>query len=603
MKSVLPWIDARTGLQSAVRKNLDRTIPGGAGWLAVLPSTILFTFAVEAITGLLLWMYYSPSVHSAWESVCYLQYEVTGGWLVRGIHHYAAQVLVALVALYVIQMVLLRGYRAPREMVFWVTVLLGCATMALVLTGDLLPWDQNGCSATQVRVGFLTMIPGIGGALYKLAAGGPTFGHFTLTRFFALHAGLFTAVFAGLAWLLVRLLGSAAAVEGRSAMRAGWYWPNQVVRNTIACALVLLVTLSLCLHRAWETPAGRPPGQCLGAPLGAPADPANRYAAARPEWCLLGVYGLSNLFHGDLEIVPIFVIPGTLFLLLLAMPWVGRTLAGHLFNVALLVAVLAGLVVLSVRVVRQDSADPDQQQALADGRADAQRAVELARSPKGIPVEGALAILRDDPKTQGRKLFQQYCASCHDHLDARGQGIPSKKPSAPNLYGFAGVEWLTALMDPQQVSGPRFFGGTKFKDGPGTMPDFVKDGLKEARKELGEKQLRNWIKTLAAEADRDPSEKVAAEAALGFEDFTCDNCHRFHGTGSLGKGPDLTGYGSREWLLGIISDPAQPRFYGAKNDRMPSFFKSAGDPEKNILTARQVEILVDWLRGKWYEAP
>ena len=78
-----------------MRKNLDSTIPGGASWLGVLPSTILFTFAVEAITGLLLWMYYSPGAQTAWESVYYLQYEVTGGWLVRGIHHYAAQVLVA----------------------------------------------------------------------------------------------------------------------------------------------------------------------------------------------------------------------------------------------------------------------------------------------------------------------------------------------------------------------------------------------------------------------------------------------------------------------------------------------------------------------------
>jgi ubiquinol-cytochrome c reductase cytochrome b subunit len=285
------------------------------------------------------------------------------------------------------------------------------------------------------------------------------------------------------------------------------------------------------------------------------------------------------------------------------MPFVGRTLPGHVFNVALLLAVLAGLVALSSRVIAHDRANEKHQQALAAGRADARRAVELARSPQGIPVSGAVTLLRNDPKTQGPKLFQQYCASCHDHLDARNQGIKSEKPSAPNLYDFAGVEWLTALLDPRQVSGPGFFGGTKFKDGDGTMADFVKDGLKEPRKELGEKQLRTWIKTLAGEADRDPSKKLTAEEVAGFEDFTCDNCHRFHEKGKLGNGPDLTGYGSREWLLGIIGDPAQPRFYGAKNDRMPSFFKSRGEPEKNILTARQVEILADWLRGKWYEAP
>jgi ubiquinol-cytochrome c reductase cytochrome b subunit len=487
-------------------------------------------------------------------------------------------------------------------MVFWVAVLLGCSTMALVLTGDLLSWDQNGYWATQVRVKFLTLIPRIGGDLYKLAAGGPTFGHLTLTRFFALHAGLFTAVFAGLAWLLVRSLSRAAAAEGTSAMRAGWYWPNQAVRNAVACALVLLVTLGFCLHRARETAVSRTPGQYLGAPLGAPADPADAYAAARPEWSLLGVYELSNLFPGNLKIVPIFLIPGVLFLLLLAMPLVGRTLPGHVFNVTLLVAVLAGLAVLSGRVIRHDRANQKHQQALAAGRADARRAVELAQSPQGIPVSGAVTLLRNDPKTQGPRLFQQYCASCHDYVDARNEGIKSEKPSAPNLYRFASVEWLTALLDPKQVSGPCFFGGTKFKDGDGTMADFVKDSLKESRKELGEAALRNLVKTLAAEAGRDPSQKIAAAEVAGFEDFTCDNCHRFHGKGKLGGGPDLTGYGSREWLLGIISGPTQLRFYGAKNDRMPSFCKSPGEPEKNVLTARQAEMLADWLRGKWYEA-
>jgi ubiquinol-cytochrome c reductase cytochrome b subunit len=134
------------------------------------------------------------------------------------------------------------------------------------------------------------------------------------------------------------------------------------------------------------------------------------------------------------------------------------------------------------------------------------------------------------------------------------------------------------------------------------MADFVKDSLKESRKELGEAALRNLVKTLAAEAGRDPSQKIAAAEVAGFEDFTCDNCHRFHGKGKLGGGPDLTGYGSREWLLGIISGPTQLRFYGAKNDRMPSFCKSPGEPEKNVLTARQAEMLADWLRGKWYEA-
>ena len=76
----------------------------------------------------------------------------------------------------------------------------------MCLTGDLLAWTQNGYWATQVRVSFLTLLPLVGGVLYKLAAGGPEFGHLTLTRFFALHAGVFAPLLAAVLWLHGRVL-------------------------------------------------------------------------------------------------------------------------------------------------------------------------------------------------------------------------------------------------------------------------------------------------------------------------------------------------------------------------------------------------------------
>ena len=63
--------------------------------------------------------------------------------------------------------------------------------------------------------------------------------------------------------------------------------------------------------------------------------------------------------------------------------------------------------------------------------------------------------------------------------------------------------------------------------------------------------------------------------------------------------PDLTHYASRDWLINIISNPAGPRFYGEKNDRMPAFAADEKDPTKNILTRKQIELIVDWLRGDY----
>ena len=67
----------------------------------------------------------------------------------------------------------------------------------------------------------------------------------------------------------------------------------------------------------------------------------------------------------------------------------------------------------------------------------------------------------------------------------------------------------------------------------------------------------------------------------------------------FGGAPDLTGWGTREWIVGIINDPSHERFYGEMNDRMPSFGKSENGAT-SMLTTKEVELLADWLRESWY---
>ena len=86
MNAILSWLDDRTGVVSAWQKCCDRGMPGGSGVRYVLPSALAFTFVVEAITGVLLWMFYSAGAQSSWESVYWIQEKVLGGWLLRGIH-------------------------------------------------------------------------------------------------------------------------------------------------------------------------------------------------------------------------------------------------------------------------------------------------------------------------------------------------------------------------------------------------------------------------------------------------------------------------------------------------------------------------------------
>ena len=186
----LDWLDQRTGYRALVHDTLFENVPGGARWRYVWGSTLVFFFSVQVITGLFLWMSYSPSTQTAWESVYDIQHQMWGGWFLRGLHHFVAQAMTILLVLHVLQVVVDGAYKAPREANLWTGVLLLVLVLALSLTGYLLPWDQNGFWATAVSTNIIGIMPGAGDALQTVLVGGSSYGHQTLTRFFALHAGV-----------------------------------------------------------------------------------------------------------------------------------------------------------------------------------------------------------------------------------------------------------------------------------------------------------------------------------------------------------------------------------------------------------------------------
>jgi ubiquinol-cytochrome c reductase cytochrome b subunit len=371
------------------------------------------------------------------------------------------------------------------------------------------------------------------------------------------------------------------------------------MRDALACLAVLAVVIGLALQHGVS-------GQRAGVELGGPANPAEAYAAARPEWSFRGLYEFAHLFPARLELLPIFVIPGLLVLVVLLMPWIGRRRVGQWFNVGFIFLLLVGIVALSWRSLARDAGDADYQKALAAGQAEARRVQELVRSPQGIPASGALSLLGGDSLTQGPRLFQQYCASCHAYTAAKDELSGKTSSTAPNLYGFATRRWLAGLLDPHQIAGPQYFGNTKLKNKE--MPSFVKNTL--SKLDAGEKRdLEKLVMALSAEAGlrwqraddaRDAAAIKEGRPLVGAAGaFGCTDCHKFRKEGHLGDAPDLTGYGSRPWLIDIISNPAERRFYGKKNDRMPAYAPS-DDPAGNLLSPRDLGLLADWLRGEWY---
>lgn len=607
MKSILSWFDNRIGVSGWWAWLAESPVPGRACWCKVLPATILFTLCVQAITGFFLWVYYSPSAQTAWESVYYLQYETVGGWILRAMHHYSAHVMLALLILLLVQSVFTYAYRAPREMVFWATIGLGLCALATILTGDLLSWDQNGYASTKTRTGFLTLLPVVGDSLLKLAIGGPgpALGHHTVTRFFALHVGLFGAAMFGLYVIRSILARRASAAEAAVDGYAEPYWPGQAWRSAVACLVVLAVILVLsCQHGIFPPHAG----VTLLSP--ADTDPANGYSAARPEWFLVGVFEFSHLFPGELAIIPVFIVPGILVGIALLMPFVAKHYLGHIVNMAFTVALLVGLVGISWYSLAKDAKNAEHQAVIKNEKEQAERVRVLAWN-LGIPPTGALTLLRDDPKTQGPRVFKQVCASCHDSVVADGKGetadIKAEKSSAPNLGGFASRAWLAGFLDPKKIGSPEYYGNTKFAKGK--MAAFVKDTFGDLDED-DQAKLAKVVMAVSAEAklfsQRELDAKDAADIEEGrtylTDDFGCTDCHKFHDKGSAGDAPDLTGYGSAEWTAGIICNPADKRFYGATNDRMPAYAASS-DAAQNALNPHQIKMLTDWLRGEWFREP
>ncbi|MDP6794092.1 MAG: cytochrome b N-terminal domain-containing protein [Verrucomicrobiota bacterium] len=657
MKSLLDWLDHRTGIRRLTCEALFENIPGGSRWRYVWGSTLTFTIFVQFITGVFLWMGYSASSGDAWESVNYIQNEMTGGWLLRGIHHWTAQFMPVLLLLHLMQVVVDGAYKAPREVNYWFGVLLLLLVLALSLTGYLLPWDQKGFWATKVATNLINLVPFIGPELQQLVIGGTDYGHHTLTRFFALHAGvlpgLLVLLIVGHVYLFRRHgITPAEPVTKRDA----YFWPDQVFKDVVACLAVTVAVLAMVL---WSH----------GAHLGSPADPSEPYSAARPDWYFLFLFEFLKLpyFAGENEVWGAIYIPGMAIGLICLMPFIGRWKVGHVFNVGIIFVFLGGAGALTYLAKQEDVAGQNSatylRGVLGDSR-DSHRVTALAKA-RGIE-STALSLLKNDPKTQGARLFAQHCASCHRYgghdglavelaaaesldalekrtekkhrllsgdavhpgwlarqsgtqtpwqtvqsiLDLKADGsfdviagteLPEKQ-SAPDLKGFATRQWIRDLLDPDQYLSGHYFGGTAHKDGA-MYKKFL--NRKVRKYDAGEHKMLDAIAVALSAQAKLPSQVAVDEADAALirqgdqyltDDIGCIDCHAFGKPDLDADGPDLTGYGSRQWIIDIVKNPEHEKFYPDNNDRMPAF------GVKKILTDDEIGLIADWLRGDYFES-
>ena len=583
LRQLEDWIDERTTWRTGVSAWFDSSVPRGGGLAAALGASVVTCFVVLVITGLVLMMGYAPSPQAAWASVHYVQFVQKGGWVLRGLHYWATQALFVLAALHIVCVALVASPRRPREIGWWLGLLVLGLAVGEGITGGLLPWDQRGWWARVVEGNITGLAPVIGGFLEQMMSGGAELGALGLARAFTAHVLLLPLPIALALWVRHTLV-----------RRHGWREPAHTgdvepYLKMLARGVVVFVVVSLALFAV----TGR-----FRAPLEAPADPLSDYPA-RPEWFLYTLFQLRKFFHGPAEFWGTTLIPGAAAGYLALFPFLDRSRRWHPVAVLPVLGIFGAAVWLGVMAMRHDAHDSQYLKARAKWDRHADAVAKLAMN--GMPPGGPLELIRHDPELRGRDLFERHCASCHV-LEDLGD---LKKATATKLDGWGTTAWIEAMIhDPDA---PEFFGRGPYAE---QMPSVDVRPKKKPPNETWTPMVKNDAEKnavalfLAGEGDEpgDPPRAALTPAAKAqgekIVSERCTTCHLYKGEGDdedNGFAPELSHYGSVAWTRIQVANPASPETYRKKaldpelKKHMPRFDKD--------LSPEDIDIVARWTRS------
>jgi quinol-cytochrome oxidoreductase complex cytochrome b subunit len=181
--SLIRWRDEFKAMMSA--RVLESRLGFRQSWY--LGPLTLGTFAIQLATGILLMLYYHPSIPQGYADMKDLQFVVSSGNLLRNLHRWSAHAMVFLVFAHMAKVFFRGAYRPPRELNWVVGVCLLLLTLLLSYTGYLLPWDQLSYWGTTVGASIMSSLPIVGTNLRFHLLGGLSVNANVLLRFYVLH--------------------------------------------------------------------------------------------------------------------------------------------------------------------------------------------------------------------------------------------------------------------------------------------------------------------------------------------------------------------------------------------------------------------------------
>jgi ubiquinol-cytochrome c reductase cytochrome b subunit len=524
-------MEARTGACSACRHLLYEEIPASAGWAQVFGSIALFLFLLQAFTGVLLAFNYAGTPGDAYDSILYIVQEVTGGRLVRNLHHWGASAMIVVVALHAIQVFIYGAYKKPREMLWVSGVFLFLFVLAFGLTGYLLPWDNRAYWGTVVTTQIAAQAPVLGPYIQSLLAAHKGVGVVTFSRFYALHSLVLPAITLGLIalhLLLVRKHGVTPAADDNKP-RVSFY-PKQVFRDVFAVFAIFSVLFVASL--------------LIDAPLERMADPNDSTYTPRPEWYFLFLFQTLKYFQGSFEWLGSVGIPSIAILALIATPFLDRgqlrSIAKRTTAIAIVICAICGWTFLTAA-------------ALRDGPSSAAGSIHGGESPRG---------LRLPPEDlAGAVYFRQYkCDSCHNLVD----GQPKPGPTLATDPVRRSPEWMTDHFRTANAVNEKPQGGIQIS--PAQM-----------------NALLLFLQKVTPETavDAESAAPALTAGAAVYVASLCATCHRVNGSGGT-TGPPLNGVSARRSTDWMRRHFVAPRTL-SPGSIMPSYRFAPAD-EKALIT-------------------
>lgn len=302
-------------------------------WFLAMGTTPFILFPIQIITGLMLAFYFVPSPELAYESVRMITEEVRMGFWIRGIHHWAANLMIISIFLHMMRVFFTRAFQKPRELNWILGFILLVLTMTISFTGYSLTFNQLSYWAATVGTNMVKEIPLIGEQVLTWLRGGSDVGTNTLTRFYTLHVWVLPILITIMIALhIVMLRGHGISQPDGFPKKTYDFYPSHF--NKIIVVTLLLVSLLSMLSVIL------PPG------LGEPADPVNTPLHIKPEWYFFPIF----LF---LQWVPLQVGMFVIGLAVIAMvfwPFIEPMLAKEAKNRALISYVIGSITILTLVV-------------------------------------------------------------------------------------------------------------------------------------------------------------------------------------------------------------------------------------------------------------